>query len=97
MEEVNRSRTPHNKIIPMYMKSTSISFMKERNEQLWEILDKEYHNVVQLSRKSPEVGENFLKNFRNLCYFGLRINEANAIIANCIHMKNYKVLGDAIL
>ncbi len=34
-EEVNRSRTPHNKIVPIYMKSTSMSFMKERNEQFW--------------------------------------------------------------
>jgi hypothetical protein len=32
---VNRSRTPHNKIVPIYMKSTSMSFMKERNEQFW--------------------------------------------------------------
>jgi hypothetical protein len=56
MEEVNRNRVPHDKIFPMYIKSTSISFMKERNEQLWEALDKEYHNVVQLCRKTPEVG-----------------------------------------
>jgi hypothetical protein len=35
LEEVNRNRTQHYKIAPMFIRSTSISFMKDHNEQFW--------------------------------------------------------------
>jgi len=97
MEETNRNRSSHHKIVPIYAKSTSISFIKDYNEHLWEVHDKEYNNVMQISRKTGEIGENFTKNFRNLCYLGIRINEANEILANCVHVKNYKILSDATM
>jgi len=37
------------------------------------VLDKEYSNLIKLSRKNDEIGDNFIKNFRNLCYFGIRL------------------------
>jgi hypothetical protein len=38
-----------------------------------------------------------MKNFRNLCYFTIRIIEANEIIKNCINVKNYKALADKMI
>lgn len=55
MEEINKNLPINKKILPTSIKSTSISFMKEHNENFWEQLDREWNYVVQMSRKTQEI------------------------------------------